>query len=59
MEEIGTRKAAEKWGVSQNTVQNWCRLGLIVGATKDPKSSTWIIPKDAEKAITRRKKLLR
>lgn len=44
---IGTKEFAEKYGVTQQTVANWCRLGKIVGADHDAKGSPWHIPKDA------------
>lgn len=47
MADMGTKEASEKWGVSQQTVQNWCRRGLVAGATQDKKGSPWHIPKDA------------
>lgn len=37
MADIGTKEAAKKWGVSQVTVQKWCREGKIKGATQDKK----------------------
>ena len=46
MADMGTKEASEKWGVSQQTVQNWCRQGKILGATQDKKGSPWHIPKD-------------
>ena len=48
MADIGTKEAAKKWGVSQVTVQKWCREGKIEGATQDKKGSPWHIPKDAK-----------
>ena len=47
MADMGTKEASEKWGVSQQTVQNWCRQGKILGATQYKKGSPWHIPKDA------------
>ena len=44
---MGTKEAAELWGCSQNTIQRWCREGLIPGADQDGKGSPWHIPKDA------------
>ena len=49
MADMGTKEASEKWGVSQQTVQNWCRTGRILGATQDKKGSPWHIPKDSQK----------
>lgn len=47
MADMGTREAAQRWGVSQQTVQNWCRNGQINGATQDRKGSPWHIPQNA------------
>jgi len=47
MAEMGTKEAAQKWGVSQSVVQKWCRDGKIQNATQDAKGSPWHIPKDA------------
>ena len=55
MADIGTKEAAEKWAVSQQTVQTWCRKGLIAGATQDKKGSPWHIPKDAQKPTRKEK----
>lgn len=48
MADMGTKQAAEKWGVSQATVAKWCRNKQISGATQDKKGSTWHIPKNAK-----------
>ena len=48
MADMGTKEAAEKWGVTQITVQKWCREGKILGATQDRKGSPWHIPKNAQ-----------
>ena len=47
MADMGTREAAERWGVTQAQVQKWCRAGKIPKATQDKKGSPWHIPKDA------------
>lgn len=47
MADMGTKQAAEKWGVTQATVAKWCRKKMIEGATQDKKGSTWHIPKNA------------
>ena len=49
MADMGTKEASKKWGVSQQTVQIWCRTGKIKGATQDKIGSPWHIPKNAEK----------
>ena len=47
MADMGTKEAAEKWGVTQSKVQRWCREGKIPNATQDKSGSPWHIPKDA------------
>lgn len=51
MADMGTKEASEKWGVSQETVQRWCREGKIEGATQDKNGSPWHIPKNAKPPI--------
>lgn len=49
MADMGTREAAEKWGVTQATVQKWCREKKIFPVpTQDKKGSPWHIEKDAK-----------
>lgn len=55
MADMGTREAAEKWGVSQSIVAKWCREGLIPNATQDKVGSPWHLPKDAKPPIKKRK----
>jgi hypothetical protein len=45
---MGTRLAAEKWGVSQRKVQLWCKKIIITDKriTQDKKGSTYHIPAD-------------
>lgn len=57
MAEMGTKEAAEKWGVSQSLVQKWCRDGKIQNVTQDGKGSPWHIPKDAVPPAQRRKRV--
>lgn len=48
MADIGTAEAAKKWGVSQATVQKWCREGKIFPQpTQDKKGSSWHISNNA------------
>ena len=48
MADMGTKEASEKWGVSQATVQKWCREGKIFPQpTQDKKGSSWHIAKNA------------
>ena len=48
MADMGTKDAAEQWGVPQSLVQRWCREGKVEGATQDNKGSPWHIPKNAK-----------
>lgn len=41
------RQIALEWGISERTINDWCRCGKISGAVK--KGRTWQIPDDAEK----------
>lgn len=47
MEYLSVAKTAEKWGISQRSVRNYCSEGRIPGALLTGK--TWNIPADAEK----------
>jgi hypothetical protein len=47
MADMGTKEAAEKWGVRQETIQRRCREGKRPDATQDKQGSPWHIPKDA------------
>ena len=47
MEYLSVAKTAEKWGISQRSVRNYCSEGRIPGAFLTGK--TWNIPVDAEK----------
>lgn len=52
MADMGTKEASEKWGVSQETVQRWCRQGKISpNPTQDKKGSPWHIKKDAKPTV--------
>ncbi len=53
---MGTKEAAEKFGVSQKTVEKWCRDGKIEGATQDKKGSPWHIPKNAKRSEIKKEK---
>ena len=48
MADMGTKQAAEKWGYSQQTIQKWCREGIIKNATQDSKYSSWHIPQNTK-----------
>lgn len=45
---MGTREAAELWGVKQSAVSKWCREDKIDGAEQDKKGSPWRIPQNAK-----------
>ena len=47
MGDMGTKEAAERWGVPQYQVAKWCREGKIKNVTQDKKGSPWHIPQDA------------
>lgn len=54
MADMGTKEAAEKWGVTQATVRKWCQEGKISPQpTQDKKGSTWHIQKDAVPPTTK------
>ena len=48
MSDMGTKKASELWGYTQQTICKWCAEGKIPGVTHDKKGSPWHIPIDAE-----------
>ncbi len=48
MADMGTKKASEMWGYTQETIRKWCAEGKIEGATQDKKGSPWHIPIDAK-----------
>ena len=48
MEYMGTKEASAKWGVSQATIAQWCKNGMIEGATQKSSGSPWRIPVDAK-----------
>ncbi|MCL2513611.1 MAG: helix-turn-helix domain-containing protein [Oscillospiraceae bacterium] len=47
MDYIIAKQAAQKWGCSLRSVQEYCEAGRIPGAMKP--SRDWLIPADAEK----------
>ncbi len=48
MSDMGTKKAADKWGVSQRQVQEWCRKVANSDSriTQDGKRRPWHIPEN-------------
>ena len=47
------KELAELWGLNINTVNNWCRKGLLPGAKKRG-LQRWIIPRDVTRPQNRR-----
>lgn len=47
MKYVSVAQAAQKWGISERSVRNYCALGRIAGAVLVGK--TWQIPEDMEK----------
>ena len=54
MEYISCAEAAAKWGISERRVQKLCEGERIPSAVKF--SRVWLIPKDAEKPVDKRKR---
>ena len=54
MEYMSAPQAAEKWGISERQVQILCSENRIPGVSK--LGYMWLIPKDAEKPIDKRKR---
>lgn len=54
MEYMSCPEAAEKWGISERRVQILCKKNRIPGVSKI--GYMWLIPKDAEKPLDKRKK---
>lgn len=53
MDYISAQEAAKKWGISERRVQKLCEDNRIKGVARF--SRMWLIPKDAEKPVDRRK----
>ena len=54
MNYISVSKMAEKWGISERSVRNYCAQGRVIGAFLTGK--TWNIPENAEKPERSNKK---
>ena len=55
MADMGTKEASERWGVTQRTVEKWCREGKIAPQpTQDKNGSPWHIQKDAKPPMPKR-----
>ena len=48
MEYMGTKEAAERWGLKASYITQLCREKKIPGAEQDAKGSPWRIPINAE-----------
>lgn len=54
---MSTKEAAEKWGVTVNTVSKWCREDKIIFIAKPEKvGGQWRIPVDAKYPIVNKNK---
>ena len=54
MDYMTLKEASEKWGVSARQINYYCTAGRIPGAVK--MATIWLIPKEAEKPVDRRRK---
>lgn len=54
MEYVTAQETADKWSVTRRYVQILCVKGRIKDAKK--MANLWLIPKDAEKPVDKRKK---
>ncbi len=54
MDYMTLKEASEKWRISVRQINYYCADGRILGAVK--MATIWLIPKDAEKPMDRRRK---
>lgn len=54
MDYMTLKEASEKWGITPRRINYLCSAGRIPGAVK--MATIWLVPKDAEKPIDRRRK---
>ena len=54
MDYMTLKEASEKWGISTRMINYYCTEGRIPGAVKI--ATIWLIPKNAEKPVDRRRK---
>ena len=54
MDYMTLKEASEKWGITPRRINYLCLAGRIPGAVK--MATIWLVPKDAEKPIDRRRK---
>ena len=55
--DIGTSKAAEILGVTQKTVQEWCRAGKFKTATQDGRGKPWHISEREVEQLMREREI--
>ena len=55
MDYISVKSASEKYGVTTRWIQKLCKSGKIEGALKLEGSGVWLIPKDANIVLERKK----
>ena len=53
MDYISVPQAAEKWGLSERSVRNYCQQGRIIGAVR--KEHSWLIPETTEKPVRKKR----
>ena len=56
MSDMGTKEAAELWGVSQNRVRAWCKRSDDKQITQDKKGCPYHIPKDYPNPFSKQNK---
>ena len=56
MEYISVKAASEKYGVTPRWIQKLCEEGRIEGAVKLEGSGIWLIPKEAEVVLERKRR---
>lgn len=57
MDYMTLKEASEKWGITPRQINYLCAANRIPGAMK--MATIWLIPKDTEKPIDRRRKEIR
>lgn len=45
---MGVSAAHEIWGYAEATIRDWCKKGMVEGASQDAPGKPWHIPKDAK-----------
>lgn len=54
MDYMTLKEASEKWGITPRQINYLCASNRIPGAMK--MATIWLVPKDAEKPVDRRRK---